>query len=312
MRILVTGGAGYIGSQLIPSLLKKNYHVTIVDNFYYKQNFNLEDKNLEILKGDVTDFIFFDKILKKNFDFIIPLSALVGAPLCEKYPKEAKKINQDSIEFICKQKNENTNIILPTTNSGYGTGKRDLIYDETSPLNPISIYGNTKVNAEKFVVGTSNFIALRLATVFGFSSRMRLDLLVNYFVYQALKFKKIEIFEGKFKRNFVHIKDVVRVFIFCIENFDKLKNNIYNFGIENVNLTKIELAEILKKYIKDFNYLLNENKNDPDKRDYVVSNMKILKTGFEFKYSLEYGIKELIENQIQKLDYNICSNFNDE
>lgn len=297
MKILVTGGAGYLGSVLVPKLLKRNYEVTVLDNFLFKQksaeNFK-KFKNFNLIEGDVRDLNLLKKIAN-DFDFIFPLAALVGAPLCDKRPKEAKEVNEDSINYLINILSDNVGLIIPTTNSGYGIGKKDVFCTEESPLNPISIYGSTKVNAEKFVMKRKNSISLRLATVFGMSPRMRIDLLVNYFVYKAVKEKKIEIFEGDFKRNYVHIDDVVEVFLFCIDNFNKLKSNIYNFGIENANLTKTELALKIKKYVPEFQFFKNEFTQDPDKRDYIVSNKKILFTGFKFKWDIDTGIKDLVE-----------------
>jgi nucleoside-diphosphate-sugar epimerase len=297
MKILVTGGAGYLGSVLVPKLLKRNYEVTVLDNFLFKQKSteNLKKfENFNLIEGDVRDLNLLEKIAN-NFDFIFPLAALVGAPLCDKRPKEAKEVNEDSINYLINILSDNVGLIIPTTNSGYGIGKKDVFCTEESPLNPISIYGSTKVNAEKFVMKRKNSISLRLATVFGMSPRMRIDLLVNYFVYKAIKEKKIEIFEGDFKRNYVHIDDVAEVFLFCVDNFNKLKSNIYNFGIENVNLTKTELALKIKKYVPEFQFFKNEFTQDPDKRDYIVSNKKILSTGFKFKWDIDTGIKDLVE-----------------
>jgi len=297
MKILVTGGAGYLGSVLVPKLLKRNYEVTVLDNFLFKQKSteNLKKfKNFNLIEGDVRDLNLLEKIAN-SFDFIFPLAALVGAPLCDKRPKEAKEVNEDSINYLINILSDNVGLIIPTTNSGYGIGKKDVFCTEESPLNPISIYGSTKVNAEKFVMKRKNSISLRLATVFGMSPRMRIDLLVNYFVYKAIKEKKIEIFEGDFKRNYVHINDVAEVFLFCVDNFNKLKSNIYNFGIENANLTKTELALKIKKYVPEFQFFKNEFTQDPDKRDYIVSNKKILSTGFKFKWDIDTGIKDLVE-----------------
>lgn len=297
MKILVTGGAGYLGSVLVPKLLKRNYEVTVLDNFLFKQKSteNLKKfKNFNLIEGDVRDLNLLEKIAN-NFDFIFPLAALVGAPLCDKRPKEAKEVNEDSINYLINILSDNVGLVIPTTNSGYGIGKKDVFCTEESPLNPISIYGSTKVNAEKFVMKRKNSISLRLATVFGMSPRMRIDLLVNYFVYKAIKEKKIEIFEGDFKRNYVHIDDVAEVFLFCVDNFNKLKSNIYNFGIENANLTKTELALKIKKYVPEFQFFKNEFTQDPDKRDYIVSNKKILSTGFKFKWDIDTGIKDLVE-----------------
>tara|TARA_B110000858_G_C17734877_1_gene442006 strand:- start:104 stop:1036 length:933 start_codon:yes stop_codon:yes gene_type:complete len=308
MKILITGGAGYIGSVLIPILLEKKFELTILDNFLFKQSFLLKHNNLKLIEGDVRDKKLMNNIFKEDFDYVIPLAGLVGAPLCEQKPDEARDVNEYAADHLCKNTDINTKIIVPTSNSGYGIGKKNIYCTEESPLNPISIYGVTKVNAEKLILSRGNSISLRLATVFGISNRMRLDLLVNHFVYKALKYQKIEIFEGDFKRNYVSVKDVARAFLFCIENFEKLKNNIYNFGLEDVNLTKIELAKKIKEQLLDFDYILNNNQQDPDKRDYIVSNEKILKTGFKFQNSIESGIKELINKSIHKLDYSQCSN----
>ena len=215
MKILIPGGAGYIGTKLVPALLKKNYTVTVVDNYFFNQNSfkNIKNENLKVIKDDVRNFSNLKSIIDQH-EIIIPLAALVGAPLCEKFPKEAKETNELFIRNLSDYVNENTKIIMPTTNSGYGVAKKERICDETSPLNPISLYGVTKVNAEKIIMKRKNSISLRLATVFGYSERMRLDLLVNTFAYKAIKEKKIEIFEGKFKRNFIYIDDVVNVFVY--------------------------------------------------------------------------------------------------
>ncbi len=297
MKILITGGAGYIGSKLVPALLKKNYNVTVIDNYFFNQNSlkSLNNKNLQLIKDDVRNFERHREIIKKQ-DFIIPLAALVGAPLCDKFPKDTKEINELYIKQLSDFVDEHVKIIMPTTNSGYGVAKKENICTENSPLNPISLYGVTKVNAEKIIMNRENSISLRLATVFGYSERMRLDLLVNTFAYKAIKDKKIEIFEGKFKRNFIYIDDVINIFIYCIENFEKLKSNIYNFGIEGANLTKIELVKVIKKFVPDFEYVINEFSDDPDKRDYIVSNKKILETGFNFSWDLESAVKQLISD----------------
>jgi len=295
MNILVTGGAGYIGSVLIPELLKKNYNVTVIDNYFFSQSTlkNIKLNNFSLIKGDVRDLILINQIIKK-FDIIIPLAALVGAPLCDLKKKEASEVNFESIVSMKKLLSKDQQIILPVTNSGYGIGKEGELCTESSPLNPISLYGKTKVAAEKEIMDRENSISFRLATVFGMSDRMRIDLLVNHFIYKALKDKKIKIFEGHFKRNYVHIGDVARVFLFAIENFQSLKNNTYNFGLENANLSKIELANKIKTFLNDFEILESNEGKDPDKRNYVVSNKKILSSGFKFKNSLDNGIPEVI------------------
>ncbi len=296
MNILVTGGAGYIGSVLVPILLKNNFNVTVLDNFLFKQkslNEIKKDRRLNIIRGDVRDESIIKKLVTKN-DIIIPLAALVGAPLCDTKPKEAKEVNLDSIFLLRSILSKNQKVILPVSNSGYGIGKSGEFCTEESPLNPISLYGQTKVQSESIIMERENSISFRLATVFGMSPRMRIDLLVNYFVNKALTEKKIQIFEGHFKRNYVHIKDVANVFLFTIDNFEKMKSNTYNFGLEDANFSKIELAEKIKKYLDNFEIQISEFGKDPDKRDYIVSNKKILSTGYKFIEDLDSGIQELI------------------
>tara|TARA_B100001250_G_C19654268_1_gene724125 strand:+ start:77 stop:1012 length:936 start_codon:yes stop_codon:yes gene_type:complete len=297
MNILVTGGAGYIGSVLIPILLKSNFNVTVLDNFLFNQNSLDEikkDNRLNIVKGDVRDESIIKNLVPKN-DIIIPLAALVGAPLCDIKPKEAKEVNLNSIYLLKSILSKNQTVILPVSNSGYGIGKSGEFCTEESPLNPISLYGQTKVQSESIIMERENSVSFRLATVFGMSPRMRIDLLVNYFVNKALTEKKIQIFEGHFKRNYVHIKDVANVFLFTINNFEKMKSNTFNFGLEDANFSKIELAEKIKKYLNNFEIQISEFGKDPDKRDYIVSNKKILSTGYEFIEDLDSGIKELIK-----------------
>ena len=296
MNILVTGGAGYIGSVLVQILLKNNFNVTVLDNFLFKQkSLNQIKKNhqLNIVEGDVRDESIIKDLVTKS-DIIIPLAALVGAPLCDIKPKEAKEVNLNSMFLLKSILSKNQRVILPVSNSGYGIGKSGEFCTEESPLNPISLYGQTKVQSESIIMERENSISFRLATVFGMSPRMRIDLLVNYFVNKALTEKKIQIFEGHFKRNYVHIKDVANVFLFTIKNFEKMKSNTYNFGLEDANFSKIELAEKIKKYINNFEIQISEFGKDPDKRDYIVSNKKILSTGYKFLEDLDSGIQELI------------------
>ena len=295
MNILVTGGAGYIGSVLVPILLKNNFNVTVLDNFLFKQKSlnQIKDRRLNIVEGDVRDKSIIKDLVTKS-EIIIPLAALVGAPLCDIKPKEAKEVNLDSMFLLKSILSNNQKVILPVSNSGYGIGKSGEFCTEESPLNPISLYGQTKVQSESIIMERENSISFRLATVFGMSPRMRIDLLVNYFVNKALTEKKIQIFEGHFKRNYVHIKDVANVFLFTIKNFEKMKSNTYNFGLEDANFSKIELAEKIKKYINNFEIQISEFGKDPDKRDYIVSNKKILSTGYKFLEDLDSGIQELI------------------
>ena len=286
------------------------YSLTAVDKLKYDKNslchlfFN---KNFKFIKEDVTKLNIMKKIIK-GMDFIIPLAGLVGAPLCEKKKKEAVEINVKAIELIVKLAKKNQKIIYPTSNSGYGIGQKSKFCDENSPLNPISLYGRTKAQAEKIVMQHSNFVAFRLATIFGYSYRMRTDLIVNNFVEKAVKTKRLDIFEPKFRRNFVHIKDVVKAFIFAIENFKKVRNNIFNLGLSSANITKIQLAQKIKKNLKNTKIVVNKFKSDPDKRDYFVSNKKIEKAGFKAKITLEEGIKEL-SNIFSNCDIKFNNNY---
>ena len=296
-KVLVTGAAGYIGSVLIPELLKKGYAVLAIDNFLYGQASLLDccnDKNLQIVRGDARD----EKLIRqyiKGADYIIPLACLVGAPLCDKNPIDARSINLEAIKLILKLRGKNQKIIFPTTNSGYGIGKKGKYCDETTPLAPISLYGKLKVEADQAVLDAKNSITLRLATVFGISPRMRLDLLVNDFVYRAVNDGVVVLFESHFKRNYIHIRDVVRSFIHCLDHFDAMKNQPYNVGLSEANLSKLELCKEIKKQIPKFVFIDSKIGKDPDKRDYIVSNAKIEKTGFKPKVSLQEGIEELIK-----------------
>ena len=249
-------------------------------------------KNFKLIKGDVTN-VKLVKNLIKNFDYIIPLAALVGAPLCAKYPKEAINTNLKAIVLILNNITSNQRIIYTTTNSGYGIGLKGKYCDENTPLNPISLYGQTKVDAEKVILNHPNSISFRLATVFGYSYRMITDLLVNNFVLKAVKEKKIELFEPNFRRNFIYIDDVVNGIIFGLMNFNKLKSKIYNLGLSNANITKLQLANLIKKEIPSLKISINNNKKDPDKRDYFVSNKKIESKGYKANFSLKKGIQEL-------------------
>jgi len=296
-KILITGGAGYIGSMLSTKLVELGYKVTVLDLLKYDKN-SLSHlyfhKNFEFIRGDANKKSLIKKIIK-GFDIIIPLSALVGAPLCAKNKKKTIKANVTSIEIILKYINKKQKLIYPTTNSGYGIGQKDKYCDENSPLNPISLYGVTKLQAEKLVLTHNNSVAFRLATVFGFSYRMRTDLLVNNFVERAVKSNKLDIFEPHFRRNYVHILDVVGAFIFAIKNFKKLKGNVFNLGLSSANLSKLMLAKKIKQNYKSVKIKIIKNRTDPDKRDYFVSNKKIENKGFKAKIDIDEGILELIE-----------------
>ena len=297
MRILVTGGAGYIGSILVPELLREGHQVIVIDNFMYKQTSLLDccyDKNLTVVRGDTRDEALISKYIK-GIDYILPLACLTGAPLCSKDPIGARTTNLGAIELILRMRSKDQGIIFPTTNSGYGIGQEGVYCDENTPLEPISLYGRLKADAEKAALGAGNSVSLRFATVFGISPRMRLDLLVNDFVYRALNDHFIVLFEANFKRNYIHILDTARAFGHCIEKFDKMKDEVYNVGLSEANISKLELCKEIKKVLTDFVFLESEIGSDPDKRNYIVSNEKIEKTGFKAKVSLREGIIELIK-----------------
>ena len=296
-NILITGGAGYIGSKLVTKLINLKYRVTVVDILKFSGkslNHLFNKKNFKFIKGDVRNKKLMKKLIKKN-EFIIPLAALVGAPLCEKKKKEAVSVNLESIKYLMRTIYKKNKIIYLTTNSGYGVGEKNKYCDENSPLNPISLYGRTKVQAEKIIMQSKNAIGFRLATVFGHSYRMRTDLLVNNFVYKAIKDKKLTIYEPHFRRNYIHVNDVVDGIIYSIENFNRLKSNVYNLGLSSANLTKYMLAQKIRKNLKFLKIKIVKNRKDPDQRDYYVSNKKIEKKGFKAKISIEEGIEELIK-----------------
>ena len=297
MKILITGGAGYIGSILSELLLNKNYEVTILDKFIFNQNslgHLAHNKKLNIIKGDVTKISDIKNLIKTN-DVVIPLAGYVGAPICKKYPRISTQVNRKSIKLMKKLLSRNQFVIYPNSNSGYGTTDPNKFCDENTPLNPISLYGKDKKFAEDILMERENSTVFRLATVFGTSPRMRTDLLVNNFTHKAVKFKKITIFEKSFVRNYIHVRDVARAFVYAIQNQKKFKNEVFNHGLSNANLTKYELCIRIKKIVKNFKIVCNDYKKDIDKRNYKVSNKKIEKTGFKNMYSLEDGIKELIK-----------------
>ncbi len=303
-NILVTGGAGYLGSILVPELLRLGHKVTVLDTFMFGQNSLAEccaNENFDVVRGDARDEDVLKPLLQKA-DYIIPLAALVGAPLCSRDKIGTITTNRDAIASIVKLASKEQRIIMPTTNSGYGIGQKGVYCTEETPLNPISLYGKAKVESEKFVLDRGNAISFRLATVFGMAPRMRIDLLVNDFAYRAVKDRFVVVFEGHFKRNYIHIRDVARAFIQGMDKFDTMKNEPYNVGLSDANLSKLELCAKIKEQAPDFVYLEAPIGEDPDKRDYIVSNEKIEKTGFKPAHSLEMGIRELIKG------YRIISN----
>ena len=296
-KILITGGAGYIGSMLSTELINLGHRVTVIDLLKYDQtslNHLYFNEKFQFINADVRNKNIIKKLVKEN-EYIIPLAALVGAPLCEKFKKDAVSTNLNAIKLILKNIKKKHKLIYLTTNSGYGIGEKNKFCDENSPLKPISLYGKTKCDAEDEVKKLKNAVSFRLATVFGASYRMRSDLLVNNFVQRAVKTNRIDVFEPNFRRNFIHIKDVVKGIIFAINNFKKIKSNVYNLGLSSANITKINLAKKIKKQYKSLIIKVIKNKSDPDKRDYFVSNAKIEKKGFKAKISLDQGIKELIQ-----------------
>ena len=295
-KILVTGGAGYIGSIMVPQLIDEGHQVTVIDNYMYKQSSLSElvlNKKFKLEIGDVRDLELIKKHLVSN-DIVIPLAAIVGAPACKKNPNEATSINKDSILSLFKFVSSNQLVIMPTTNSAYGSGNENNYCDEESPLNPLSLYAKDKVYVEQELTQLNNWISFRLATVFGLSPRMRLDLLVNNFVYRALIDKFIVLFEGHFKRNYIHVRDVANAFKFAINNSGKMNNNIFNVGLTEANISKIELCKEICKFVPDFVIKEEEFTKDPDQRNYIVSNSKIENLGFETQISLENGLQELV------------------
>lgn len=296
-NILVTGGAGYLGSTMVPDLLQLGHKITVLDSFMYKQaslNHVCHHPNFSVLKGDIRIESVMAPLIKKA-DVVIPLAALVGAPMCSQDPVGATTVNHDAIMLMLKLLSKQQMVLMPTTNSAYGTGDKNNFCTEESPLNPISIYAKEKVAIEKELMQRENAISFRLATVFGMSPRMRIDLLVNDFTYRAVYDRFVILFESSFKRNYVHVRDVSRVFQHAIENFDKMKGQIYNVGLSDANVSKRELCEHIQKQIPDFVFLDAPVGKDPDQRNYIVSNAKIEGTGFKPMHSLDAGIGDLIK-----------------
>ena len=297
MKILVTGGAGYLGSILVPRLLEEGHQVVVVDNFMYRQTSLLDccgHPDLKIIRGDTRDKALIAECMK-DAEAIFPLACLTGAPLCAREPRAAREIILEAAQMILSLRSKDQRIIYPTTNSGYGVGEKGIYCTEETPLRPVSLYGKLKVETEKAILDAGNSITLRLATAFGISPRMRLDLLVNDFTYRAVYDRFIVLFEANFKRNFIHVRDVAAAFIHALNNFDRMKNEPYNVGLSDANLSKWELCEEIKKYVPEFYFVESPIGEDPDKRDYIVSNEKIEKTGFRQAVSLGMGIQELIK-----------------
>ena len=297
MKVLITGGAGYIGSILAADLLAAGYGVTVLDNFMYRQNSLLDccaHEKFSVIRGDCRDATLLKEAIKGQ-DIIVPLAALVGAAVCDADTTAAQSTNLAAGESLLALRSQQQRILFPNTNSGYGVGEQGQHCTEESPLNPLSLYGRTKVEAERAIMDAGNALCFRLATVFGISPRMRMDLLVNDFVYRALTDRTVVIFEGHFMRNYIHVRDVARAFLHGIEHYDKMAGEVYNVGLDEANFSKLELCGKIKEHLPDFVYLEAPIGEDPDKRDYIVSNEKIAHAGFAPAHSLDAGISALIK-----------------
>lgn len=295
VKILITGGAGYIGSVLTRVLLDLGYRVTVLDNFLYNQASLLDccpSPLFDVVRGDCRDERILGRLVPRH-DVIIPLAAIVGAPVCEADRVAAVSTNLDAVRALCRITVRSQRLLYPVSNSGYGVGEKDAYCTEDTPMRPISLYGETKVDAEKAVLDRGNCITFRLATVFGVSPRMRLDLLVNDFVYRALTDRALVLFEGHFKRNYIHVRDVAKAFVHGLEHFDEMTDRPYNVGLEDANLSKRELCELIQRHVPGFVFFEAPIGEDPDKRDYIVSNARILATGFAPDWTLDDGVLEL-------------------
>ena len=296
-NILITGGGGYLGSIMVPDLLAAGHKVTVLDNFMYGKNslgHVCDNENFSVAHGDVRIADTVKPLLAKA-DIVIPLAALVGAPICAKDPVSAQSINHDAVLMLFKNLSREQRVLMPTTNSAYGSGEAGNFCTEETPLHPISKYAIDKVEIEKALMQLPNAISFRLATVFGMAPRMRIDLLVNDFTHRAVKDRFVVLFESSFKRNYIHIRDVSRVFQFGIANFDAMRGQILNVGLSDANVSKRELCERIKLQVPDFTFLEAPIGKDPDQRNYIVSNAKLESTGFKTQHSLDGGIRELIK-----------------
>jgi nucleoside-diphosphate-sugar epimerase len=295
LTILVTGGAGYLGSILVPELLDQGHQVTVVDTLRYGQTTLLDccaRSGFDFVSGDCRDESLMRRLIAKS-DAILPFAAIVGAPACDRDENAAITINRDAVALVERLRSPRQMVLMPITNSGYGIGQPGVPCTEESPLNPVSLYGRTKVEAERILLDSGAAITFRLATVFGASPRMRLDLLVNDFVYRAVTDRFVVLFESHFKRNYIHVRDVASVFAWGIDHFDEMKGLPYNVGLSDANLSKRELCEAIQRHVPEFVYFESRVGKDPDKRDYIVSNDRIEATGWRPRFSLDSGICEL-------------------
>lgn len=296
-RVLVTGGAGYLGSVLCEHLLKAGYQVTALDNLMFGQKslFHLcADPAFEFVFGDARDEALVGRLLGQA-DVIIPLAALVGAPACERDPWTARSVNRDAVRMLNERRSPDQLLVIPITNSGYGTKSGEVLCTEESPLEPISLYGRLKVEVERALLQTPGVVSLRLATVFGMSPRMRIDLLVNHFTYAAVTDGYIVLFEKDFKRNYIHIRDVADAFLHAIEHGEQMAGRPYNAGLDDANLSKEQLALRVKAHVPEFVIQCSEIRSDPDKRNYIVSNQRLREAGFAARRQLDEGIQELVK-----------------
>ena len=297
LNILVTGGAGYLGSILVPALLDAGHRVTVLDNFLFKQNplaHVCAHPNFDVVRGDCRDEATLAPLLK-TADVVIPLAALVGAPLCDLDKTAAVTTNRDAVLTLVRLLSREQRLMMPVTNSGYGIGEKGRFCTEETPLRPLSLYGRTKVEAEAAVLERGNAISFRLATVFGMAPRMRIDLLVNDFVYRAVFDRAVILFEPHFKRNYIHIRDVARAFLHGLAHFEGMKDRPYNVGLSDANLSKWELCETIRGHLPQFVFVESPIGEDPDKRDYIVSNARLEATGYTPAFSLDAGIAELVK-----------------
>ena len=296
MRILVTGGAGYIGSVLVPLLLEEGHEVTVLDNLMYGQTPLLDcclNPHFEFVSGDARDAAIVRPLVSKA-DVVLPLACLTGAPICNKDPWAARGVLVDAVKVIVDHLSPSQMLIFPSTNSGYGVGENDLHCDEDTPLRPVSLYGRLKVEIESLLLDAGHSVTFRFATLFGMSPRPRLDLLVNDFTYRALKDRFVVLFEGHFKRNYLHVRDAAHAFSHTISNYESMKGRAFNIGLSDANLSKIELCERIKLQVPDFVFVSADVGKDPDQRNYIVSNARIEATGFKPSVSLDEGIRELL------------------